>query len=240
MIEIIVVQILAFAGLVALLRWLFVRNVTSAMERLELLHQENLKRENELQNRLQAVEQEHKTKIQRSEEEAKEILSLAKARAEEAREQLLKEAKGESQRIIQEAHERREELRRELEEQVEQKAVQLASDAVRYVLTTKLEQEVHRQLVDELIADVGTLDASLLDVNAAKAQVVSSQKLEPEQRHRLEGILSQKAGRAIQIVESVDQKVIAGIVIRLDSLILDGSLLNKLREAVGYVRKSSA
>ncbi len=240
LIQVIGVQILAFVGLALLLRWMFTRNVTSAMHRMELLHQENIKKEADLRHRLTAAEAEYRAKIEQADTEAKAMIAAARGQADQTREEVLREARRESERIIQEAQEKRQDIRMELEQEMEQRAVQLASDAVRYVLTTKVEERIHEQLVDELLAEMVLLDSGRLEIKAGQAEVVASQELKPDQRKRLESILAEKAGRPVRIREEVDQKIIAGMVIRLDNLILDGSLRNKLREAVSYVRRSSA
>lgn len=237
MIEILIVQIIAFVGLVTLLRWMFTRHVTASVQRLEQLYRENLKREHELKQRLQQVEKECQQKVQDAEHQAKTLMAAGRLEADKARAELLQEARMESERLIQEAHERRDEIRRELEQGVDRKAVQLAGDAVRFVLTTQVEEGLHGQLVDQLLQEMAGLEQVRLDASSAKAEVATAMPLKPEQKTRLQAILAEKAGRPVEIVEQLDDTVIAGMTVRLDNLILDGSLRNKLRDAVAYVRK---
>lgn len=238
MIEILIVQVIAFVGLVALLRWLFTRHVTASVQRLEQLYRDNLRREAELKPRMQAVERECQQKIQEAEAQAKALMAAGRLEADKARVELLQEARMESERLIQEAHERRDEIRRELEQGVDRKAVQLASDAVRFVLTTQVEEGLHGQLVDQLLQEMTGLEAVRLE-SAAKAEVSTAMPLKPEQKSRLQAILAEKAGRSVEIAENLDDTVIAGMMVRVDNLILDGSLRNKLRDAVAYVRKGA-
>ncbi|OGX39688.1 MAG: hypothetical protein A3C53_05560 [Omnitrophica WOR_2 bacterium RIFCSPHIGHO2_02_FULL_68_15] len=238
MIEILIVQVIAFVGLVVLLRWLFTRHVTTSIQRLEQLYRDNLKREHELKQRLQLVEKECQQKVQDAEHQAKTLMAAGRLEADKARAELLQEARLESERLIQEAHERRDEIRRELEQGVDRKAVQLASDAVRFVLTTQVEEGLHGQLVDQLLQEMTGLEQIRLDASASKAEVATAMPLKPEQKTRLQHILAEKAGRPVEVAESLDDTVIAGMTVRLDNLILDGSLRNKLRDAVTYVRKS--
>ncbi len=239
MIQLIVAQIMAFVGLVALLRWLFYRNVHSAVQRMDLIQLENLKREAELKQRLNRVEAECKTKLQEVQAQAQKVLEDAKEQAGQVREEMVKEARRESERIIQEAQERRDEIRQELERETGHKAVQLASDAIRYVMTTQLEEKIHEHLVEDLLKELGSLDPGRLQTRSDKAHVVTPLALTLPQRNRLQEILARKAGHPVTVSESVDPKVIAGIVVQLDSLVLDGSLRNKLKEAVAYVRKGN-
>jgi len=237
-IEILIVQVIAFVGLVVLLRWMFTRHVTASVQRLEQLYRDNLKREAELKTRLQQVEKECQQKVQDAEQQAKTLMAAGRLEADKARAELLQEARLESERLIQEAHERRDEIRRELEQGVDRKAVQLASDAVRFVLTTQVEEGLHGQLVDQLIQELTGLEPIKLESSAAaKADVSTAMPLKPEQRTRLQAVLTEKAGRPVEIAEALDDTVIAGMTVRLDNLILDGSLRNKLRDAVAYVRK---
>lgn len=240
MIEILIVQVVTFVGLVVLLRWLFTRHVTESVQRLEQLYRDNLKREHELKTRLQAVEKECQQKVQDAETQAKALMAAGRLEADKARAELLQEARMESERLIQEAHERRDEIRRELEQGVDRKAVQLASDAVRFVLTTQVEEGLHGQLVDQLLQEMTGLEAVRLESAVAKAEVSTAMPLKSEQRTRLQTILAEKAGRPVEVAESLDDTVIAGMTVRLDNLILDGSLRNKLRDAVAYVRKGQS
>ena len=49
--------------------------------------------------------------------------------------------------------------------------------------------------------------------------------------------LSSKLNKEIELTERIDDSVMAGILIKLGSLILDGSLANKLRIATDQLEK---
>ncbi len=58
------------------------------------------------------------------------------------------------------------------------------------------------------------------------------------QKERLKKSLSSQMGRSVTVKETVDQEIVAGMVIRLGNLVFDGSLTNKLKGALAYVRDS--
>ena len=66
----------------------------------------------------------------------------------------------------------------------------------------------------------------------------SSHPIEPARKERLESLLRQKFGAAIQVREKVDENLLAGLAFKLGSLEIDGSLLSRYHEAVAEVKKS--
>lgn len=236
MIEILIIQILTFVGLALMLRWMFYQNVTAALRRMQFIQQENSKREQEITNRVSVVEADCQKKIREAEERAKKIFIEAKAKAEEARGEIIREARMEGQRVIQDSQDRREEIRYELEKEIDTKVTHLVSEAIRYALASKIEQRVHEQMVNDLLEEIKGLDSGRLHSEATEAQVITSQALTVPQRKDLTEILGQKLGTPIPVKESVDPKIIAGMIVQIGSLVLDGSLRNTLQEAIAHVR----
>lgn len=213
--------------------------MTSALHRIEITHRDNLKREGELKKRLETTEAECRAKLEQAEVQSKQIVAAAKTKADQIVGETLRNARRESERIIREAHERRDEIRKDLELEMDKKSVGLASDSIRFVFSTQIEQEIHDHLIADLLDEIDALNAQTVPPGCARAKVLTPKSLHASQHQRLEKILSGKAGRAIEIEQVVDEHLIAGISVQMDKLILDGSLQNKLREAVAYIRKKT-
>ena len=63
---------------------------------------------------------------------------------------------------------------------------------------------------------------------------------DPEQHERLDAILSSIMGRSVTIEETIDESILAGLVIRLENVVLDGSLKTKLNGMLAYVQERLA
>jgi F-type H+-transporting ATPase subunit delta len=69
--------------------------------------------------------------------------------------------------------------------------------------------------------------------------VVSAFPLSAAQRQALTRWLSERIGRDITLSEQVDERLVAGLTITLGSLVLDGSLASKVRQAARRAHHAS-
>lgn len=235
--QMIFIQGVVFIGLVLFLKKVLYSNFSKAMKRLEMLNQETEKKRAELQFRLEQTEKNFQAKQKENEDLAARMREKSENEAEELRQHALAEAKAESDKLMETARNQQDEIKRELEAAVGEKAAHLASDAIRYVFTTKLEQGMHRQLIEDLITEIGKLDGKRLNGHAQEAHIAVPFPLEEKEKTKIAEILQEKAKRKISVVSEVDRSLIAGMVLKFDTIIMDGSLKTKLKEAVGFVRK---
>jgi F-type H+-transporting ATPase subunit delta len=63
------------------------------------------------------------------------------------------------------------------------------------------------------------------------ATVTSAIPLDDERQERLAALLSRTLGRAVQVQVEVDPKVVGGLLVQIGDEVIDGSTLNRLREA---------
>jgi F-type H+-transporting ATPase subunit b len=235
--QLILLQVITFAVLAVLLHQLLYRQVTRSMARLQRLYQENRQREEELKRRREETEQELRTTRARHDEEIGKLKAETEAAAQERRNEVLAQAKEEGRRVVAEAEAKRERMRASLVSEMEEKAVGLASDIIGRVFTAPVAQSIHAHLIDELIEEIGK-DGRRPDVAPETVEVVVAFPLTPTQHERLLAIFSSTTGRAVTIKETIDEALVAGMVVRLANVVLDGSLNNKLKGTLAYVRES--
>jgi F-type H+-transporting ATPase subunit delta len=60
-----------------------------------------------------------------------------------------------------------------------------------------------------------------------------------DQKKRLDDLLSTKFGRPIRLVERIDPALLSGMVVKLGSLEIDGSLSSRMKEAIEEVTKTA-
>ena len=235
--QLIVVQALTFLALVLFLKKMLYSHFAKAMKRLELSYQSAEKRRMELEEKLQAAQEQMERQAQENEERIASIRKEAEMEAEELKSQALAEVRQEEQKILEAARAKETEWRHDLENQVTEKAIRLGGDAVRYLLAAHLDQVVHHQLVGDFIHEMENLDAKRLNGHSREAQAVVPYDLEGPEKVKLEQVLEKKLKRKIAITIETDRSLIAGMILKFENVILDGSLKSKLKEALGYVRK---
>ena len=100
-----------------------------------------------------------------------------------------------------------------------------------------MNEKLNIAFVDELIGALSEVDETSIHIEANEAQFIASHKQDPAQKARLETLVAQKFGVSLKIEEKVDERLLAGLIIKLGSLEIDGSLLNRYKEGVGELKK---
>ena len=115
---------------------------------------------------------------------------------------------------------------------MELRAVERACEMIEQVLPGQLRQDVQAHWLDELLQHgLGQLERLKTQDGAGPARIVSAFALTPEQRTFLRQQLRSALGKDLEISESTDPKLVAGLTITIGSLVLDGSLATKLQQA---------
>ena len=108
------------------------------------------------------------------------------------------------------------------------------------VFSEKMTESVDRQFTDELLDALTEVDSNAVTVDASEAEVVLSHPMPSEQRARLERLLKESFGADVTVSEKINPDLIAGMILKLGSLEIDGSLRNRYREAAAEQKKSIA
>jgi F-type H+-transporting ATPase subunit b len=236
--QLLLIQVITFVVLAFLLHQFLYRQVTGSLGRLQQLYRENREREEALKRRREETEQELRTMSARHQEELGKLKAETEAAAHEMRDEILAQAKEEGRRIVAEADAKRERMRASLVAEMEDKAVGLASDILGRVLTGPVAQGIHHDLIEELIEEIGNADGRRPELAADVVDVIAAFPLTPAQKERLRAIFSSTTGRDVTITERIDGALGAGMVVRVANVVLDGSLNNKVKGMLAYVRES--
>ncbi|MBI4314221.1 MAG: F0F1 ATP synthase subunit delta [Candidatus Omnitrophica bacterium] len=222
---------LVFAGFLAALRYVLMRYATQATGHLQSLSQETLAQQELLKRKLGDVDRQRQEQLAKVQEEAQQMKAKALQEAEAARQQAVAHGREEAERIVAQANQARESLEREWKEAMHSKVVEQAFQMLGKVLPSLLGEMVHVQWLDALLQD-GLIDIERLDTKEEihEAQVISAVALTPAQRKLLQDRLRQALGRAVELKESVDPGLIAGVKIMMGHTVLDGTLASRLKE----------
>jgi F0F1-type ATP synthase delta subunit len=233
----IVAQVVMFAVMVLVLKRILLSDTMNAVSRLREVESEVTKKEESVRRRIE----EHEKEFQRKSAEAREALTRDRDTSErelaKIKDAMLGDAKRESDRIIGEAQINKDKLRREIFDEMMTTAIDFSAQVFDLVFSEKTGSALNRQFVDELIEAMEGLDESTVTIEAGEGEVIASHPLETAQRKRMEDVLTRKFGRDFKIAEKVDPKLLAGLIIRLGGLEIDGSLLSRFHEAAAEVKK---
>lgn len=239
LVPVIVGHLVVLVAIVLIIRWLLLGDTMRAVKRIEQIEAEVRTRE----QGIRAQFEEHEREFARKKAEAEEELQRQKEESEKAvarmREQVLAEARKEADRIVAQARRNEQKIRDQIAQDMEEKAVRYATEISRLVFSDRMTSELNNIYVKELLDTLQELDTTAITVDADTAEFISSHPLYADQKERLEKLLAEKFGVNIKVNEKIREDLLAGLVFKLGSLEIDGSLLNRYREAAAEVMKQA-
>lgn len=228
----IVLVVGVFSVLMLFMRKIMKEDVVSATAHLDQQREEHARKEAELNKKLEEIKR-----------QGQEIVTNAQKEAEQRKEEALKAAQAEKDKIVAAAHANADEVIRQadkarlalladMENKVLEKAVVKAVELLQQALPADLRVQMHRSWTENLIqASFEQLDRLKIPEDVTAAKVVGAFALQPQERQALEEKIAEKLGRRIQLQEETDPALIAGLVVSMGSLFLDGSVRFKIQEA---------
>lgn len=229
--SLVVFQIIVFVSLILLLRRVLNKNVVSATRHIEELNQEYSQKEQELSRKLEEADLKSQSILKSSQEQAEALKREIIKEAESERDKIISQARAQSAEIIEQADNSRQALIAEVNQKIMEKALNQAAELIQQVLPERLRERIHRYWVDDLISSsFGDLRRLHIPEGDLEAKLVSAFPFTNNQRQALKAKIEEKLKRKIDIREEVDPQVVAGFIISLGSLVLDGSLRNKIKE----------
>ncbi|MDD5466041.1 MAG: F0F1 ATP synthase subunit delta [Candidatus Omnitrophica bacterium] len=230
-VSLILFQLLIFGGLIFLLRRVLTKNVTDATKHLEELSHDYSQKEQKLNQQLEEAKEKSQNIIREAQAEAERLRAQNIKDAENQRDLILNQARSQSDTIIRQADKSRNALISELEARIEKEAINKACDLMQVTLPEKFRQEVHLYWVKELLEDgFSQLRHLQFPSDISEVKITCAFPLTDEQRKNLSKKINDVLGYDAQLKEETEPKVVAGLIISIGSLVLDGSLKNKIEE----------
>jgi len=237
--QLILIQVATFVLIVVFLRWLLSGHIGRALRRLQKLNQENLEKEKVLKDELERAKREAEREVEEGRREAEELKEQARNEAEKNRENILARARKEAKRLVNEAVRDCQRKGVEVTLEMQEKSVYLATDMIRYIFTERGREDLHIQLIDELIAQIQGLAREKLKAEGNQAEVICASPLKDRQRDKLKEIVSSKLDREIALSEKIDEDIVAGLIIKMGGFVIDGSIKNKLKKILPIMREKA-
>lgn len=237
---IVVTHVCALAVIIVIIKKLLLNDTMKAVQRIRTVEAEVRKKEEAI--RRDIAEHEKTFALQKT--KAEEDLQKHKVQTEKElarlKDQMLADANSESDRILEQARKNEEKFRQKIEQEMEQKAVDYGSEMFRLVFSEQVNEQLNKQFIDELLDALGEIEKGSVIIEVDEGDVKTSMPMDTEQKKRLEDLLSDKFDRRIHLTERQDPELLSGLVLKIGSLEIDGSLRNRFDEAVVEMTKSTA
>lgn len=224
--------------IIFVIKRLLLSDTMQAVSRIRQVEAEVRKREEAIRREIEEHEKEFTRKKAEAEEELQRQRDASEKEVAKLREQMIADAKKEGDAILDQARKNEEKLRKQIAQDMEEKAVDYGAQVFKLVMSDKMNEELNKQLISELLDAIEQIDSSSITVDPSNAEFKSSHPIGAEQKERLEKLLAEKFGARIKVNEKVDESLMAGLAFKMGSLEIDGSLVNRFHEAASEIKKT--
>jgi len=234
----VIFQVANFTILALLLYWLLFkpmkRMINARQEEKERLIRE-LERERQLLSAQRASLDE---RLSRLDEEAANILMLAREQAEAERAELLHQARAEVEQIMAEAHTDAYRMRKQAIEAFHNELIEALLDVSGSIIANLISPQMHDSLVRQLTNSIWELGRTeiqrvetfrqALGSREPTAHITSARPLTQEHQGLLARTLTALADRHVNLDVRVDPQMVAGVRVRIGDLMVDSSVRGQL------------
>lgn len=232
-----VAHAVVLAVLIVITRQLLLGDTKRAVNRINEVEAEVRKKEESIRREIDEHEKDFARRKADSETELLRHKEHSEQEVATLKEQMVGDAKKESTKIIEQARKNEAKFRGQIAQEMEEKAVEYGAEVFKLVFSERMGEQLHRQFMDELLDALSEIEEANITVDGDDAEFVSSFSFDDDQKTRFQNLLKDKFGLDIEVREKVDSSLLAGMVFKLGSLEIDGSLRNRYREAAEEVKK---
>jgi F0F1-type ATP synthase delta subunit len=233
-----VAHAMVLLAVVFIIKKLLLSDTMQAVKRIRQAEADVRKREESIRQDIENHEKEFVKKKAEAEEELLNKRQQSEKEVARLRDQIIDEAKQEAERVLQQARRDEDKLKRQFLQEVEEKTVEYGGEVFKLVFSERMNEQLNNQFIEELLDALEEVDAATITVDSTNAEFVASHPIGDEQRRRLESLLAEKFGAEGAARETIDESLLAGLVFKVGSLEIDGSLRNRFLEAAEEVKKT--
>jgi F0F1-type ATP synthase membrane subunit b/b' len=230
-VSLVMLLLVFFAAMFFLFKRLMDQNVVQATQHLDEMNQEFVEKEKTLEKEMEEARLKAEQMITSAKQDAEKLKFEIVAHAEKEAEGIVAQARHQGEEIVQQADKSRSQLLSEIDERIAKGAVLKACELIESTLPEEFKKVVHVHWLDDLIDNgFGRLSGMHVPQDTGEIKVTSAYPLTDAQRQKLTQRLCEVLGRQVEVKEELNPHTIAGVVITVGSLVLDGSLKNKIQE----------
>lgn len=233
LLQLIILLVIICGGLILALRHILTTNITSATSHLDELSAEFSKREEDIKKRQIEADKYYEEMTNLTKEEMNRIKQAGVSEVQAEKDKILEAARLQGEEIVSKAEKTKEMITNELRRELEEKNVDRLRGLFKDIFPDDVRPEVHKIWVEHLLkGDLLRLSHMRIPSDATDVKVVSIASLSAEQKNALKKKLKDELGREVVIHEELDPSLIGGLVISVGSIVLDGSIVYRVQQAM--------
>jgi len=232
-----VLMIVTAGGIIIALKMVLFNSVEGAKQRLDRDAEAARKREAELNQKIKEADAELQRRNKELDIMEKKMRQEVEEQSAKQKEEIIGKARTEAEEIITKAQNAREGIRREVEKTMEIKIVDYAAGITAEVLSVKVKEVLDKYLIAEFIEKLKKVDMSRIGMDIKVADVISATAVPESLLTDISKVFKDKLSRDIKLNPKIDPKVVGGVILMFESLQLDGSLQNALKESANAFKQ---
>jgi F0F1-type ATP synthase membrane subunit b/b' len=228
--QIVFVQIIIFGAVIFFLRKIMLGSTESAVSRLNESYEEVNKKKEELAEKLKKTEEEYQNKKKEAEDIVRKMKDEAEKEIVEKSDSMLKKAHAEAEQIVVDAVAAKDGMREEVKKEEQVKLVDFCQDIISNVFKDSID-DVDKVLSENFLKDFQGMDNAQLPSGIKEIEVVTRSGCSDAYKPKILENVSSTGSPNIAIKDIKDESILAGLILRFGSLVLDGSLIGKIKDA---------
>ncbi|MDD5454123.1 MAG: F0F1 ATP synthase subunit delta [Candidatus Ratteibacteria bacterium] len=228
--KLLIIQGVVFVGLLFFLRYVLTHSVTTATTHLEELSKDYTKKQEEAKKQLEEAKKESSKIVADAQLEAIKHKNETSHEAQKEKDRIIQEAQQKSEQMIKQAEKTCEQLKQEINERIDAGATEKAAELIEKAIPKEFREGLHHLWFKEFLKSDLQIERLHLSKDIKNVEITSAFPLTEEQRKELKNKLAKKLSESIVLKEKVDAVLIAGIIITLGSVVIDGSLKYKIQQ----------
>ncbi len=233
----VVAQILILGVVITLLRRLIFSDTNSAINRLTKLDNKNREKEKLLARKLEQAQKQIDEQKQVIQDEEQRIKAEARRAANQLHEDIIRKAKEEGDDIIRKAQAAKEQIRTDAMVEAEGKMIEICSEILNKTLSAVVQAQMNDKLVEEFITELEKADLSKINSDVTEIEIISSLPVSVSDQEKIKKTLQTKLNRQVRLYSNEDPKLLGGILMKIGTMVVDGSLAERVNEAAVQMKQ---
>lgn len=232
-IALLIVQLFVFIGLIYGLKTVLKRHLGTATSHMDQLAQESEAKLAEAKKRLEDAKTHYDEAIKKSKAEGEKLKQQLIDEGLKAKQETLEQARKQSEEIVDRANAAAELTQEELDQKINEASKFLSMNIIRQIFNRRLNEAMNEQWIAHLLeSGLDGLNRLNLKAHEGEVEIVSAFALTAAQKKAISHALNEALGKNVPLKEQIDPEMLIGIRITLGSVVVDGSLEFKLKEAI--------
>ena len=235
----IIFSVVAVVVVLVMIRIIVGTHASRTVRRVRQVEHEVREKEVKIKGQIERHDAELMERKKGLEVELQEMREAAKREAARVKEQGIAEAKQERAKIIDQARKSEEKLKDQYRREIDEKAVEYGGRIFELVLGDLLDADLDARFINEIITALEEIEPGTMELETTEAVVTVARELAPGQLDRLTAALIKAFGEGMVLTPTLDAKILGGVILKVGSMEVDGSLRNRYTEAVDEVIKEA-